>query len=70
VLIPRKESNAMHKHTTSTAIPIYALKAEALASMSASFKPLAQSRESLAYGRLQGIDVLGAGANAICFAPL
>jgi hypothetical protein len=29
VLIPRKESNAMKKHTTSTAIPTYALKAEA-----------------------------------------
>ena len=27
----------MNKHTTSTAIPTYALKAEALASMSASF---------------------------------
>jgi hypothetical protein len=29
VLIPREESNAMKKHTTSTAIPTYALKAEA-----------------------------------------
>ena len=28
----------MKKHTTSTAIPTYALKAEALASMSASFE--------------------------------
>jgi len=34
VLIPRKEGNAMKKHTASTAIPTYALKAEALASMS------------------------------------
>jgi len=41
VLIPRKEGNAinaMKKHTPSTAIPTYSLKAEALASMSASFE--------------------------------
>jgi hypothetical protein len=38
VLIPREESNAMKRDTTSTAIPTYALKAEALASMSASFE--------------------------------
>jgi hypothetical protein len=30
VLIPTKESNAMKKHITSTAIPTYALKTEAL----------------------------------------
>src|SRR6516165_6433837 len=36
--IPRKESNAMKGHSTSTAIPSHALKIEALASMSASFE--------------------------------
>ncbi len=38
MLIPRKESNAIKKHSTSTAIPTHALKADALASMSASFE--------------------------------
>jgi putative transposase len=38
VLIPRKESNAMKGNITSTAIPSYSLKTEALASMSASFE--------------------------------
>jgi putative transposase len=38
VLIPQKESNAMKKHITSTAIPTHALKTKALASMSASFE--------------------------------
>jgi putative transposase len=49
VLIPTKESNAMKKHITSTAIPTYALKTEALAGMSASFERfcLAAGIESL-----------------------
>jgi len=38
VLIPTKESNAMKEHITSTAIPTHALKAEALAGISASFE--------------------------------
>jgi putative transposase len=50
VLIPRKESNAMKEHITSTAIPTHALKTEALASMSASFERfcLAAGVEALA----------------------
>jgi transposase-like protein len=50
VLIPRKESNAMKEHITSTAIPRHALKTEALASMSASFERfcLAAGVEALA----------------------
>jgi transposase-like protein len=50
VLIPRKESNAMTKHITSTAIPTHALKTEALANMSASFERfcLAAGVEALA----------------------
>jgi hypothetical protein len=40
VLIPREESNAMNELTTSTAVPARALKAEALASLLASFERL------------------------------
>jgi putative transposase len=50
VLIPRKESNAVKEHSTSTAIPTNAMKTEALASMSASFERfcLAAGLEALA----------------------
>src|SRR5208337_835729 len=61
VLIPRKESNAMKKHTTSTAIPTYALKAEALASMSASFE-----RFCLAAGLETLSEMLEQDATAAC----
>src|SRR5271166_3824625 len=60
-LIPRKESNAMKKNTTSTAISTYALKAEALASMSASFE-----RFCLAAGLETLSEMLEQDATAAC----
>ncbi len=51
----------MHKHTTSTAIPISALKAEALASMSASF-----DRFCLAAGLETLSEMLEQDATAAC----
>src|SRR2546421_12657444 len=49
-MIPTKESNAMNRPTTSTAIPTRALKLEALANISASFEVfcLASGMEALA----------------------
>jgi len=61
VLIPRKESNAMKEHTTSTAIPTHALKAEALASMSASFE-----RFCLAAGVEALNEMMEQDAAAVC----
>jgi hypothetical protein len=54
----------MKKHTTSSAIPTYALKAEALASMSASFERfcLPGSTGPSAYCRVGML--IGAGPNA------
>ena len=51
----------MKKHTTSTAIPTYALKAEALASMSASFE-----RFCLAAGLETLSEMLEQDATAVC----
>jgi len=51
----------MKKHTTSTAIPTYALKAEALASMSASFE-----RFCLAAGLETLSEMLEQDATAAC----
>ena len=51
----------MEKHTTSTAIPTYALKAEALASMSASFE-----RFCLAAGLETLSEMLEQDATAAC----
>ena len=51
----------MKKHTTSTAIPMYALKAEALASMSASFE-----RFCLAAGLETLSEMLEQDATAAC----
>ena len=51
----------MKKHTTSTAIPTYALKAEALASMSASFE-----RFCLAAGLETLSEMLEEDATAAC----
>jgi putative transposase len=61
VLIPRKESNAMKRDTTSTAIPTHGLKAEALASMSASFE-----RFCLAAGLETLSEMLEQDATAAC----
>jgi putative transposase len=61
VLIPRKESNAMNKAITSTAIPASALKAQALANMTASFESfcLVSGMEALA-------EMMESDATAAC----